>query len=319
MKSFTLSLFSAILMLSFALPAEAGLLEKLRERRAAKQQGQTNEDGSTSKRGGKVDPAQLPPGTEIIKDMSYGSDSLQKMDVYLPASPRNAPIMIMVHGGGWKRGDKGGTHMVTEKLNYWQPKGFIFVSINYRLHPTVDLPTMAKDVSTALALVQKKAPSWGGDPSRIIMMGHSAGAHLVAYISADPTIASRAGARPWSGTVVLDSAMLNAVEQMTNKPYKILSKKIYDEVLGTNPKYWEEVSPFHQLNSSNIPTYIVCSSTRKDACPQGYEFAKKAKSLGGQSAVLEQKMSHGEILGNLGKPGSYTQSVDTFIQGVLRN
>ncbi len=207
--------------------------------------------------------------------------------------------------------------MVTEKFKYWQPKGYIFVSINYRLHPAVDLPTEANDVATALALVQQKAASWGGNPDKIIMMGHSAGAHLVSYLSANPALAEKAGAKPWSGTVSLDSAMLNAVEQMTDKPYKILSTKIYDEVLGTDQDYWKLVSPYHQLTSDSIPIYIVCSSKRKDACPQGYAFAKKAESLGGKASVLEQNLSHGEILGNLGKPGAYTDSVDQAMTRML--
>lgn len=306
--------------------AEGGLLEKLRERREARKEGSASAGDMSqrserkergSKRGGKVDPATLPAGTKIIKDLAYGTDALQKMDVYAPAAAKDAPIIIMVHGGGWKRGDKGGEHMVTEKVKYWQPKGFIYVSINYRLHPAVDLPTEANDVATALALVQKKAASWGGNPDQIIMMGHSAGAHLVSYLSANPALAEKAGAKPWSGTVSLDSAMLNAVEQMTDKPYKILSTKIYDEVLGTDQDYWKLVSPYHQLTSDSIPIYIVCSSKRKDACPQGYAFAKKAESLGGSASVLEQNLSHGEILGNLGKPGSYTDSVDQVITGML--
>lgn len=306
--------------------AEGGLLEKLRERREARKEGVATSGESAkrserrqegSKRARKVDPAELPPGTKIIKDLAYGKHALQKMDVYAPADAKDAPIIIMVHGGGWKRGDKGGEHMVTEKVKYWQPKGFIYASVNYRLHPEVDLLEEAADVAAALAFIQAHASLWGGDPERIIMMGHSAGAHLVAYLSADPQFAKKEGARPWQGTIVLDSAMMNAVEQMTNKPYKILSKKIYDEVLGADQEYWKTVSPYHQLVAEAVPTYIVCSSKRKDACPQAHEFSRKAKSLGANSEVLEEPLTHGEVLGNLGKLGAYTDTVDKMIGKML--
>ncbi len=307
----------ATLIVSFALPADAGgLRERLKARRQASSS-QGDEDGG--KPGAKVNPADLPAGTKIYKDIPYGKDPLQTFDVYTSANAQDAPIIMMVHGGGWKRGDKGGGGMVTAKVNYWQPKGFIYISMNYRLFPEVDIPTQAADVATAIALVQQKASTWGGDGSRLIMMGHSAGAHLVSYLSSDPALAEKYGAEPWSGTVSLDSAMLDAVEQMGNAQYKFLNQKIYVPVLGDDPEYWKLVSPYHHLSKDSIPLFIVCSNTRKDSCPQAYAYAKKAKSLGGQSAVHEEHMSHGQILANLGKPGSYTQSVDAFIQAAIRN
>lgn len=304
------------------------ILQKLMERRQAGESGDDiasgfsrggrrgqQQDGESP--GRKVTAADLPPGTRIIKDVPYGADKLQTFDVYAPPEARNAPILVMVHGGGWQHGDKGGVHMVADKVKYWQPKGYIYISVNYRLYPQAQITDEADDVAAALALIQKQAKTWGGDSSRIVMMGHSAGAHLVALLSANPALAFRKGVRPWAGTVVLDSAMLNAVEQMTNNPYPRLSKRIYEGPLGTDRNYWEEVSPYHQLVADAVPMLIVCSSKRKDSCPQAHQFSEKAKKLGVLASVNEESLSHGEILGNTGKHGLYTEKIDAAISGFL--
>src|SRR3546814_1535129 len=77
-----------------------------------------------------------------------------------------------------------------------------------------DPVTQAADVGHALAAVQARAAGWGGDPARILLIGHSAGAHLVAFLAADAGFAKRQGAKPWLGTVSLDSAALDVVELM---------------------------------------------------------------------------------------------------------
>ncbi|MBV5334560.1 MAG: carboxylesterase family protein, partial [Sulfuricurvum sp.] len=70
-----------------------------------------------------------------LSDISYGGDKKQRLDVYLPQNPKNAPIIVMVHGGAWKMGDKKSENVVHNKMNRWVSKGIIFVSLNYRLVP----------------------------------------------------------------------------------------------------------------------------------------------------------------------------------------
>ncbi|WP_230368715.1 alpha/beta hydrolase [Paludibacterium denitrificans] len=129
---------------------------------------------------------------------SYGSHPAQKLELYLPEHTKTAaPIIIMVHGGAWCVGDMDAANVVNNKLAHWLPKGFIFVSANYRMLPDqADVLTRASDVARAIAYVQKHAADWHGDPSQIIVMGHSAGAHLVSLLSADPAMARTYGAQP---------------------------------------------------------------------------------------------------------------------------
>ena len=99
-------------------------------------------------------PAALSAGVQRIADVPYGTDPAQRMDVYVPTSPTTgtnslvasavrAPVIFMVHGGGWRHGDKAMGRVVQEKVNRWVPKGFILISINYRMLPDAPVAVQA--------------------------------------------------------------------------------------------------------------------------------------------------------------------------------
>ncbi len=177
----------------------------------------------------------LPAGVRRIADLPYGGDARQRMDVYLPpagALPpgQRAPVIFMVHGGAWRTGDKAMPKVVDHKVARWVARGFVLVSINYRMLPGTPVAQQAQDVALALAAAQRHASDWGADAGRFILMGHSAGAHLVALINAQPAAALRGGAQPWLGTVVLDSAVLDVPQYMA-QPHV----RLYDEAFGSDP------------------------------------------------------------------------------------
>jgi acetyl esterase/lipase len=178
------------------------------ERRAARH---ANQEGEGAR-------AALPAGVKLTPDVSFGQAERQRFDVYAPDGAKNAPVIFMVHGGAWRFGDKKAAKVVDNKVARWVPKGFIFISANYRMVPEADPLEQARDVARALAMAQSKAATWGGDPSKFILMGHSAGAHLVALLTAAPGEALKEGARPWLGVVCLDSAALDLVAIMEAKP-----------------------------------------------------------------------------------------------------
>lgn len=255
--------------------------------------------------------AGVPAGVKVLRDIAYGKAAAQRMDVYLAQKPGpspNAPVIVMVHGGAWAAGSKSAAGVVDNKVAHWLPKGYVFVSVATRLMPQADPLAQAADVAAALAAVQRQAPSWGGDPAKLVLMGHSAGAHLVALISADRTIAEKAGARPWSGTVALDSAAYDVTAIMRDR-----HPKLYDNAFGSDPDFWAKASPSLQLKGATPPMLLVCSSLRKISCDQAEAFAKKA---GGRQKVLPVAMRHGEINIDLGKDSAYTRDVDTFLASV---
>lgn len=253
----------------------------------------------------------LPAGATAEKNIPYGPDQNQRFDVYLPAHPQNAPILFMVHGGGWKRGDKDMSRVVDNKVARWVPKGIIFVTVNYRMMPDLAPVYQADDVALALAKVQQLAPSWGGDPDNIILMGHSAGAHLVTLINSAPEIAAAKNVHPWKGTISLDSGAMN-VPQIMNARHL----KLYDEAFGTDPTLWEAASPFHRVKGPTQPLLGICRQRSPDACPQNKALARKANDLGGHMTVMPMPMSHGDINSELGLPGAYTESVEKFMRSL---
>ena len=187
----------------------------------------------------------------------------------------------------------------------------VFVSVNYRMLPDADPLTQADDVALALAKAQALAASWGADPSRFILMGHSAGAHLVALLASAPAIAAKQGAQPWLGTVMLDSAALDVTKIMAARHHRL-----YDRAFGSDASYWRAVSPFHRLFDKTAPLLAVCSTQRNDSCPQARGFVAKASSIGVRASVLPADLSHKEINHKLGLPGPYTDGVEAFMRSL---
>jgi arylformamidase len=253
----------------------------------------------------------LPPGARSAPDLAYGSDPAQKLDVFIPKDAKAAPIIVMVHGGAWMIGDKANANVVANKTLRWLPKGYIVVSPNYRMSRPIDPIAQADDVARALAYVQSHASAWGGDAARVLLMGHSSGAHLVALLAADPGAASRLGASAWLGTVALDSAALNVVGIMEAR-----HPRFYDQVFGDQRSQWIKASPLYRLTAAPRPMLLVCSSQRGNSCPAAQEFAGKVTSLGGRATVLPVDLKHGEINAELGRADEYTAAVETFMRSL---
>jgi acetyl esterase/lipase len=109
-----------------------------------------------------------------------GADAnLLSLDIYAPPNAAQCPVMVYVHGGGWARGDK---QAVGIKPDYFCSRGWVFVSINYRLVPKVDILAQAQDAANAVAWVHTHIADHGGNPEKLHLMGHSVGAHLVALL-----------------------------------------------------------------------------------------------------------------------------------------
>lgn len=308
------SLFLALLLVellgqftsAFGGPLRDRIEERIESRRAAAQAEDTGEldIGEQSATG-----MRLPSDVRIERDLAYGTDPQQRLDVYLPAQAKGAPIIVMVHGGAWMIGDKGASAFVSNKVAHWLPKGYILVSSNYRMSRQPNPLDQADDIARALAFVQAKAPSWGGDPTRVLLLGHSAGAHLVSLLAADPRIVTSKGGTAWLGTIVLDSAAYDLVEIMQRK-----HPRIYDRAFGKDPAFWTDTSPYRRLTVAPAPMLLVCSTKRSDACPPAQAFSAKATELGGRITVLPVDMKHGELNKELGLPSDYTKTIEGFMR-----
>lgn len=279
---------------------------------AATMSGKEDEMGEEWAGRAQMGPFALPAGARVERDLAYGGEPRQRLDVYIPARAKDAPVIFMVHGGGWTRGSKELWRVVKNKVTHWVGKGCLLVSINYRMSPEADPITQAHDVAQALAFVQSHLTSWGADPNNLIVMGHSSGAHLVSLLSADPTIGMPHGVKPWRATVSLDSAAMN-IDQLMRRRHLAL----YDHVFRSDPDYWRAASPTLRLTAKPaVPMLLVCSSQRLDSCPQAHAFAARVNTLGGRAEVLPVDLTHPEINEYLGTPGAYTAAVDAFLASV---
>ncbi|HTA63911.1 MAG TPA: alpha/beta hydrolase [Xanthomonadaceae bacterium] len=303
-----LALASGIALAVLAIPqvSHAGpLRDAIMQRRAAAQ----GDDGMLGE--GDRGPANLPAGINIVRNVAYGNAMRQRFDVYAPQQTHNAPVIFLVHGGAWMIGDKTAKNVIEGKVGRWVPRGFIVISVDYRMLPEAPVSEQAQDVASALAYAQQHAASWGGDPRRFILMGHSAGAHLVSLITADTRIAQEQGASPWLGTVALDSAAYDVAEIMQGQ-----HARFYDRVFGSDPSVWAADSPTQRLDGQILPFLAACSSRRQKSCPQAQRFVDKAGSFGTRIQLVEENKTHEEINKDLGVDPAYTAQVEAFMRGL---
>ena len=249
--------------------------------------------------------ADMPP---TRSDVPYGPSPEQRFDLYAPPQGKAAPLILMVHGGAWRLGDKEMGRVVDNKVARWVPRGIAFASINYRMQPKAPPLEQARDVARALAAIQQNAEKLGIDRDNIVLMGHSAGAHLIALLMARPDLQDEAQVRPWRGTVLLDSGALDVPAIMNDRHLPL-----YDRAFGSNPADWLAASPYQQLRQATEPILAVCSSRRAHACQQAENFIAKAQGLGTQAAALPLDKTHAEINAQLGDEAAYTAEVERHL------
>ena len=144
------------------------------------------------------------PARVSARGVAYGADPRQRLDVYTPASPaagKGAPVLVFFYGGGWSSGDRSGYAFAGRSM---AAEGFVTVVPDYRLVPQVRFPAFVQDGAAAVAWARAHAAEYGGDPDRIVLMGHSAGAYIAAMLAMDTQWLAAAGAPPrtvkaWAG------------------------------------------------------------------------------------------------------------------------
>ena len=300
-------------------PLRQALARRWRERLGiGADAGSTDQDGmraaATRLRFGYEPPA----GVRRLGDLAYGPHPRQCIDVYVPqAQPSSAAaLLVAVHGGGWARGDKRHAPSIAARVEHWcAGRGWIVVSVNYRFTPDACPREQAADVARALAFVQAQAPRWGGDAQRVVLMGHSAGAHLAALASVDDRLRDEAGAASWSATVALDGAALD-VPRLMREPHLPL----FDRAFGGDTAAWAEASPTLVMRAAPpmpMLMLMVHAARRLDSGKQAQAFAQRAAELGGEVEVLPADLDHARINALAGAPGPLTVAIDGFLTRAL--
>lgn len=224
---------------------------------------------------------QTEPAYQAFQHLPYDA-ALQRgrhfksLDLYAPRNGKQHPIVIWVHGGGWKIGDKRG---VDQKPAVFTKQGYLLVSINYRLHPQASFDQQAQDVAQAIAWVHQHAARYGGDPKRIFLMGHSAGAHLVALVSTNPRYLKQQSLslKALRGCILLDGAGYDIAERIRNASQ--VSRKIYTSVFGADEQTWQAASPLTWVKpKQSIPPFLILHVARRATSRrQSHLLAEKLK------------------------------------------
>lgn len=260
------------------------------------------------------------PPAEGLIEKSYGSDPLQKLDFW-KASASGAPLVIFVHGGGWKRGDKRNATGAA-KVNHWRAQGYAVASLNYRLVPANSVEQQAQDVADAIAWLRREAGSLGFDPRRIVLSGHSAGAHLVALVGTDGRYLEQAGLRfsDLRGVIPIDGAAYDVPVQMTEGAS--IMRDTYVQAFGTDPERQRALSPTLHAAAPNAPAFLILHVEREDGARQSKALAE-ALGKAGVAVTLKDfpgtgLKGHMEINRSLGKPDyPATPVVDRWLREVF--
>jgi arylformamidase len=253
-------------------------------------------------------------------EYSYGNAPLQNLDYYAPAD-KHAPLVVFVHGGGWKRGDKDNA-TGKEKAPHYRQAGYGFASLNYRLVPGATVEQQAADIASAIAYLRSNAAKLGFDGRRIVLMGHSAGAHLVALVGTDPQYLRAAGLdqSALTGVVPIDGAAYDVAQQLVDG--NRIMQDTYAEAFGDDPVRQRALSPTFQTASPNAPSFLILHVQREDGIRQSQALAAALRQSGTPVQInsFEGKglMGHMEINRKLGDPAyPATPVVDAWLKAVF--
>ncbi len=253
-------------------------------------------------------------------ELSYGKDPLQKLDYWKPPNT-GSPLVIFVHGGGWKRGDKKNA-TGEQKPGHYLQQGYAFASINYRLVPAATVEQQAQDVADAIAFLITRAESLGFDATRVVLMGHSAGAHLSALVGTDMKYLEKAGlgSKTLRGVIPLDGACYDVPRQIAEGGE--FMHDTYIQAFGSEKERQLALSPTSQAAAPNAPAFLILHVQRVDGAAQSRALGEALKKAGTTVEVRGFEgiglKGHAEINRHLGDP-SYpaTPVVDAWLKTVF--
>jgi len=248
------------------------------------------------------------------------------LDIYAPADAKSLPVVFWIHGGGWQTGDKTS---VQKKPRAFVEKGFVFVSTNYRLLPDVDMGTIIRDIAKSLRWVHGHIAEHGGDPQRVLVMGHSAGAQLAALICTDDRYLKAEGV-PFSilkGCVPVDGdtydvpAIIETAETRRRVHGQPQAKFGHREKFGNDPvKHRDFSAVTHVAKDKGIPPFLILHvADHPDNSAQAQRFAAVLKEAGVPVKVFGAKeTNHTRINANLGIEGDpATKEMFDFVRTSL--
>lgn len=251
---------------------------------------------------------------KMTANIPYVENSHERhvLDIYTPKTPADEalPVMFWIHGGGWQVGDKSDVALKPKVLT---ERGFVFVSTNYRLLPEVTMEALTSDVAKSLGWVHKNISKYGGDPNRIFVGGHSAGAQLAALICTDDRYLKKEGVSfdVLKGCVPVDGDTYDIPKIIMTAEHRqtLYGGKMYTfghrQKFGNDPEKHVDFSAVtHVAKGKGIPPFLLFyfpgnPDTRAQA--QRLESVLKAAEIPVR-AYGKRDSNHSRLNNDLGKP-----------------
>jgi acetyl esterase/lipase len=191
-------------------------------------------------------------GVRVEKAIAYGAHERQCFDLFVPPGqgPRR-PGLIFVHGGAFTEGSRNRTEEVyANVLYYFARHGIVGINAGYRLAPEAAYPAASRDVGEVVSWMRANAEALGVDPSRIFLMGHSAGgAHVGTY-------AYDKRHHPASGPGIAGLIVVSGRVRADNRAENPNARRV-EAYYGTDPARYEDVTPINHVDASSVPTFIA--------------------------------------------------------------
>ena len=253
-----------------------------------------------------------------------------RLDLFVPRRPSSRrPVVVYVHGGGWQTGDK---RRIGHKARLFTRAGYLFASVNYRLSPPVRglpapdrvrFPDHPHDVGEALGWLTRNVRRYGGDPDRLVLIGHSAGAHLVSLAGVDPSFGSAYGvpARAVRGVVSLDTAAFDVAAKadpaLRPRPWMFWNAFGTPAEEAAAPR-WASASPISFAGRGD-PAFLLVTQRRLTRVAENRAMLRALGNRDSDSLVTVA-LDHAGInrmLGSPHDPTRETEAVMSFVRKVV--
>lgn len=265
----------------------------------------------------------------VKRDIPYASPALERqvLDVYSPQNAKNLPVVFWIHGGGWQTGDKSSVQL---KPQFFMDRGCVFVSTNYRLLPHVDMETLIGDIAKSIHWVHDHIAEYGGDPNRVIVGGHSAGAQLAALVSIDErylkaeglSLSMVKGCIPVDGDTYDIPAIIETAETRWRVYGQPKAKFGHREKFGNDPAKHRNFSAVtHVARDKGIPPFFILHvAEHPDTNAQAQRLGKVLKEAGVPATVFgARETTHNKVNADIGAPeDAATKALIEFLDMALK-
>ncbi len=267
-------------------------------------------------------PKSTAPTTVVYKTVPGVDANLLSLDIYPPTPACGVPVVMWVHGGGYSVGDK--KNQVADKVHLFNAHGWMLVSVNYRLTrpgeaQSAQYPDHYEDVAAAVAWVKANIAEYGGDPSEIALLGHSAGADIVANVVSNPAYlaAHGLGLDAVASAGPLDTEGFDKPQAGADDPDG--EQEQWRRALGNDPAYLTDTSATLRIQPGiGIPPMIgvVRGTPRRRAIET--EFLARLRAAGIAADTIDAgSLTHNQVNSEIGAPGDtvMTEPIVSFLSG----